>query len=74
MHVSAALGIPVWAVALVFAALTPFAARAWASWVDRRMRERSARLLAPLGSTAASVRRTKPSDASEASTMRSPGA
>jgi hypothetical protein len=42
------LGLPLWAVALVVAALAPFGARAWGSWVERRVRERSVRLLASL--------------------------
>jgi hypothetical protein len=46
MH--AAMEIPSWVLALVAAALAPFCARALASAFDRRSRDRSARLLAPL--------------------------
>jgi hypothetical protein len=38
--------IPLWAVALVFAGFAPFCARAWGQFLERRVRERSARLLA----------------------------
>ncbi|HVJ89844.1 MAG TPA: hypothetical protein VM580_08565 [Labilithrix sp.] len=37
--------LPLWAVALVFAALAPFAAKALASTFERRARARSKRLL-----------------------------
>jgi hypothetical protein len=42
----ALLGLPLWAMALVAAAFVPFAARAWGATVERRVRERSVRLLA----------------------------
>jgi hypothetical protein len=37
---------PLWAVALVFAGFAPFCARAWGQFLERRVRERSARRLA----------------------------
>jgi hypothetical protein len=44
----ASLGLPLWAIALVFAAFAPFLARAWARWAEHGVRERSAQWLAPL--------------------------
>jgi hypothetical protein len=44
----ALLGLPLWAMALVVAAFVPFAARAWGATVERRVKERSVRLLAGL--------------------------
>jgi len=43
---SAIVDIPLWAVALVSAGFAPFCARAWGQFLERRVRERSARLLA----------------------------
>ena len=43
-----ALGLPLWAIALVLAAVAPVCARAWASVAERRARVRSARVLAKL--------------------------
>jgi hypothetical protein len=40
-----ALPLPLWAVALVLAALAPLMAKALASMLERRSRERSARIL-----------------------------
>ena len=48
-------GLPLWAFALVVAAFVPFAARAWGSLVERRVRQRSARLLARLDTKVAEV-------------------
>jgi hypothetical protein len=49
MHAALGLfGLPAWAVALVFAALAPFFARAWGRWVERRVRGQSIRALASL--------------------------
>jgi len=39
------LGLPLWAFGLVVAAFAPFFARAWGATVERRVRERSVRLL-----------------------------
>ena len=41
-----AMPLPLWAVALVLAALAPFAAKVLASMFERRSRERTRRLLA----------------------------
>ncbi len=41
-----AMPLPLWAVALVFAALAPFVAKVLASTFERRSRERTRRLLA----------------------------
>jgi hypothetical protein len=43
---SALSDIPLWAVALVFAGFAPFCARAWGQLLERRVRERSRRVLA----------------------------
>lgn len=53
-----AMAIPPWALALVAAAFAPFCARALASAFDRRSRDRSARLLAPLLAPRAGSKRT----------------
>jgi hypothetical protein len=65
------LGLPLWAVALVIAAFVPFAARAWGSMVERRVRQRSVRLLVPLtrlrlGSLGSNERRDRPTQDGEA--------
>jgi len=41
-----AMPLPLWAIALVLAALAPFAAKVLASMFERRSRERTRRLLA----------------------------
>jgi hypothetical protein len=53
-------GLPVWAVALVVAAFAPFCARAWGTVVERRVRERSVRLLASLGRVGSNVQSERP--------------
>jgi hypothetical protein len=53
MH--ALLGLPLWVIALVLAAFAPFCARAWGTTLERRVRERSVRLLAGLGAVTSRV-------------------
>jgi hypothetical protein len=53
---SIATGVPLWAIALAFAVLAPFAARALASWFEERVRARSRRVFSK-GSAASSVDR-----------------
>jgi len=49
-------GLPFWAIALIASAFVPFAARAWGATAERRVKERSVRLLAGLGSNAREAR------------------